>query len=615
MSYYNYDFCLPDFMEGLVNAGLPQATVNLGTGTYDMTSSLVLKDYNLTIKGNGKNKTFIKITKDIYLPVGIHSVFKIIGDFGDQVDNQISVEISDLTIYTDVSQEDANLGGTSLTGSVTHILELRNVKSFVMRNVNIINKNVLTTCVDIRRGFNIDITDCVIANYNRRSNGGGLWLRGDTVNVSVQHCDFYKYGGDELIGIWGTNNFEGYNIISEANQLAGINEIHKKNINICHNRIFCQDENGGENTQAIITENGNQWEGMIERLITIYTNQDSNTVVGGAQNEIDCHFYLHGIHFDDNEVFVNSPISHLMTVALDKHTTFKDITINNNIIKYGNWTTDEFLSGPKKLVDFSLYYDTIYDYSQIPGNYDSWSDEMFCIIGNTIECGSNARTQKVKDNTEYYEDDHRCLDMEGVKVLFNENRVIYTRPNDNTPDLVTSANRGIKLFSTSSKGGSVIFNNNYCKGLMLLMKATKTTNNNESMPFVNLIGSHNFLHGNPRIVQQNVDECHVSLIGNELISDYQLFLISEFAKTGTVIFNGNRVFRDLSIVGNYSTPKCQIFYTGTTDSDTNIESLQFMCCNNIFENVIYASLTYHDLQVLSSIVSIHKNNIFADIVE
>ena len=197
--------------------------------------------------------------------------------------------------------------------------------------------------------------------------------------------------------------------------------------------------------------------------------------------------------------------------------------------------------------------------------------------------------------------------------MFNENRVICTRP-CYTQDEATSANKGIKLFSTSSKGGSVIFNNNYCKGLMLLMKAT-TTNNNETISFVNMKGSHNLLHGNPRIVQQNVDECHVLLIGNEFISDYQLFLISEFADKGTVIFNGNRINRDLSRVSNYSTPKCQIFYTGTTDANTNINSLKFMCCNNVFENVIYATLTYHDLQVLSSIESIHKDNIFADLVE
>ena len=605
--YHNYNFSLPTFLEGAEGRSIREAVINLGNNVYNMDYSLVLKNHDVTIRGNGQNNTVIRIGNNISLGNGIHSIFKIFGEFDENTDEKIAVEISDLTIMTDVSQQEANSHSSDLTQNVTHILEFRNLRSLVMRNVRIISKNIVTTCIDIRRGYNIDIRNCTFANYNRCSAGGVLWLRGDTVNVTVENCDFYKYGGDEILGIWGTNNFEGYNIISAENQLAGINEIHKKNINIRHNRIYSQDENGGENHESIITESGSTWNGCIERFITLYTNQTSNTVSGGSLNSIPCHYILNGIHFDNNEFYINSPIRFLFTIALDKYTTFKDISINNNIIKYGTWTVDGVSYINKSLTDFIIQFDTQYDNSPIPGNYDLTSDEVFRINGNTIECGSNARYSE----NNYYVDDHRCLDVTGVHVIFNENHIVFSR-GDYSEDEATYANKGIRLITCRQKGCKVRFNNNHCEGLMSLLRAEGK--NTAYISRIDVKGYGNYLHGNPRIFQMCVNECHVSLVNNDIVSDYQSFFLSEFADAGTAIFMGNRVYRDLSRVTNYTVPRGHIYYTGAAGS-TNNTSMRFICCDNVFDNILYSSSMYSDLERITNIKKIHKNNIFADLIE
>lgn len=605
-------FSIPTFLEstppGSFNIAPKEIVIEIPEGDYLLDYSLMFLDHDVVIKGAGMGKTVLLIDEsDDFLHFTDDAVLNFQG-----ADSQthgfipINVRIENLTIQTNISKEEAETpaAGSNLTTRETYLIKCYNVESLIMRNVEIRTSNLSTTCLDIRRGKNINISGCVFANFNRRWKGGCVWLRGDMENVNIVDNDFYKYGNDEVIGIWGANSYSGSN---EADFIS------KKNINIRYNRIYCQDTNGGPNSDAIINDvvdgrNG-MWNGSNQRFIVLFTNQDDNVIQVSEnvfeQRDTPCLYTLNGIHITNNELYINAPIDYLFTMALDKHTTYKEISINNNIIKYGNWR----MSGD--LVDFCIEYDTPYDFSQIEGGYNLSSDEAFDISGNTIECGSNRFYVKEPDGDEYDVDSHRCLEFSGVVVHFNKNLIKYTRCRY-TPDEANYPNKGLELFYTRLKGGTVIFNENHCEGLKNLMI---TNQQSTAIPIINLVGRSNYLCGNPRIDYVNVDESHVSLIGNELVCEYQLFLVCEFADSGTVIFEGNRVHRDMSRVPTYTVPLGQIFYTGKTNGDNDIPSMQFICCGNIFDNLHYSSLMYNDFLKLSTIRAIHENNIFVDTVE
>lgn len=606
LRYFRYS--LPSFLEGFVDVSNKTIVIKLGPGEhFHIDYGLMFYDHDVVIKGAGKDKTKLKIDEsDSYLQYCDDAIFNFQGD--DSVENYhpISVRIEDLTIETNISKSEveATFIESQPHSRIAHeesfLIKCYNVKSFVMRNVDIRTQNLATTCVNIRRGSNIDIQGCVFSNYNRRWIGGCVWLQGDMENVNIINNTIYKYGNDEAIAIWGSNNYVGHN---------NANTISKKNINITHNRIYCQDEDGGystNNTDFIdetVPGRSGKWSGCNQRFITVYTSQKDNVdSVSGQIRDTPCVYTINGLHINNNEFFINAPIDYLCTIAFDKHTTHKDISINNNLIKYGNWEK------AGTLIDFSIDYDTLMGSSGIEGNYSFFSDEPFSIMGNTIICGCNS----FRDYSSYSQDDHICLDINGVVILFNNNYINYTR-GAYSEDEINSAHKGIVLFYTTfAKGGTVIFNENHCEGLMNLMNAT-CSDPNSSIPIIRLIGKGNYLYGNPRIRYNQVTESHVSLIGNEIISDYTLFLISEFANSGTVIFIGNRVHRELSRVNNEA--KGQIFYTGNNNATTNITSLKFICSQNIFDNLLYASSMYNDFNKVSSIDVIHENNIFADTIE
>ena len=601
---FNY-YSLPSFLDegaGAIDATQKNIIIEIGEGNFILDYGIMFNDHDIVIKGAGMGKTNLIIDEnDGFIDYEDDSIFNFQGDDTSTHFCPISVRIEDLTIQTNISK--AETEGNSLSDiahKTSYLIKCYNVKSLIMHNVEVQASNLITTCLDVRRGKNIDIRGCVFANYNRRWQGGCIWLRGDMKDVNIVDNEIYKYGNDEVIAIWGSNNYWGTNIA---------NTISKKNINICHNRIYCQDINGGEDSSAIIEENPNKWSGCLQRFITLYTNQDDNTVkVNGIpeQRDTPCLYTIEGVHFDNNEIFINAPIDYLFTIALDKFTTHKDISINNNIIKYGTWEKTE------KLVDFSINYDTRYNYSQIEGSYNLFSDEPFYINGNTIICSRNSYYTEA--NNGFNVDDRVCLDINGVVVQFNQNCINYIRAGyedheANTPYC------GFDLFrTTQKKGGTVIFNENHCEGLKCLINAS-TSIPNEFIPIIRLIGKGNHLQGNPRIKYKQVNESHVSLIGNELICDYPLFLLSEFANSGTVIFVGNRVYRDMTRVTSYTVPRGQIFYTSHPYADSNITSLHFICCQNAFENLQYTSSMYYDLQCVSTIKAIHENNTFADYIE
>ena len=593
-----YDFTLPSFLEQNVDINDNTLVIELGEGNYTLDFNILIHQHNVIIKGKGSSKTFLNV------PENVDYIDDAIINLQGEWNHEIAVKICGLTINAIVTKTQAQSASYHLTQSYSYIFKCYHVKSFYMHDVKITTENLNTTCIDIRRGSNIKIHGNEFFNYNRRWEGGGIWLRGDIENVTIEDNDFFKYGNDEVIGLYGSNNFAGVNTSDE---------ISKKNIEIRYNRFYCQD--GGENSEGIINETGDRgiWHGCNERFITVYTNQDdnkerdpnnSNVLV---QRATPCHQTINGIHLLNNEFYINAPVSHLFTVAFDKYTIFKDVSASNNIIDYGNWTINGNSSNKQELKDFGIYYDTPYDSYVLDGNYDGLSDEPFFIKGNTITCGTNIRNFHTSGGNQYYADNHMIVDIIGTKVIFDDNTVICTRE-AYTPDEKSYANKGVDLFRFG-KGGEVEFSNNHCEGLKMLLGSTSG-----SAPIIigKIWGNGNYLQGNPRFIYVNTLESYLFMTNNEIISDYPIFFLEEFANTGTAIFKGNRVYRDLSRVLYFTTPYGHIYYTGNSGSGNNIQSMKLICCNNIFDNMPQNSM-YTYLQ--SSIKNIHKNNIFSDMTE
>ena len=140
-------------------------------------------------------------------------------------------------------------------------------------------------------------------------------------------------------------------------------------------------------------------------------------------------------------------------------------------------------------------------------------------------------------------------------------------------------------------------------------------NENNPITKARVWGCGNYLQGNPRIVHTNILESHEFMIDNDIICDYPVFFLEEFANTGNVFFVGNRVYRDLSRVSHYLSVYGHIYYTGSCGN--KIQSMQLVCCDNIFENLITSGM-YEHLQsrhMLSVAKYAHTNNIFSNHIE
>ena len=580
-----YDYSIPTFfLDGNISITNKDIVIELGAGSFTLDYNILLHYHNVTLKGAGEGRTFLIINQNIdYYD---DSLINLIGEEGDE----ISVSISDLTIQSNVTQQQANSRNYKLTQNESFLIKCYHVKSFEMRNVTINVENIETTCLNIRRGFNIEIRDCTFINYNRRCTGGGIWLQGDLENITIEDNDFYKYGNDEVIAVWGSNNFVGVN---------DADFISKKDINICYNRIYCQDANGGENANSIITENGDDWDGNIRRFITFYTNQDDNKEYNAVHEKVPratpCRYTLNGIHMNNNEIHLNSPLTRLITASFDEYTTFKDVSFQNNIITYGTWAVESDSESPlKELIDFSMEYTS---------DENLFSDEPFLIKGNTITCGSNVRNEYVNENI--YKDNHMCANIRNAKVVFTNNLVKCTR-GDYTTDEQSYGNKGIEMFRIGNTGGEVIFVNNRCEGIKGLATITSSVTNGIQKSRVK--GINNYLYGDTRITHKNALESHELMIGNEIISDYPIFFDSGFAKKGTAIFTNNRVYRDLTRVTRFTTPYGHIYY----GQDYDIVSVKLVCCDNIFDNLNQNAM-YSYLH--TNIRIKHANNVFTDLIE
>lgn len=166
-------------------------------------------------------------------------------------DTQVDVVISDIEFLVAFNLEDveaARMFKQWYDPRICPVLfKVYEASSFKMFNVRMYSQFLDFTHVFIHWCENVEITNCKFENYNARKVGGNLWLCQRVKNVKIVDNDFYKYGNDENIGIWGDSlvSRDENNCYDFRNTLLGLNDekyanrhLEFEHIHIKNNRFF-----------------------------------------------------------------------------------------------------------------------------------------------------------------------------------------------------------------------------------------------------------------------------------------------------------------------------------------------------------------------------------------
>ncbi len=176
-----------------------------------------------------------------------------------------------------------------------YLFKFYHAKSVKFNNVHTLLSNAVITNLDMRSCCNITVTGCTFQNYNNNAAGGCLWLRGATHDVNITGNKFYKYGNDEVLAIFGTENTSG--------------EIVKRDINITGNEFYYGWSNRSKN------------ELFNDLLCTVITDPTP-----GAR------YVLENLHIDGNRFVIDDPCKSLMAYLIQTATTTSNVSFSNNEI-------------------------------------------------------------------------------------------------------------------------------------------------------------------------------------------------------------------------------------------------------------------------------------------
>ena len=189
-----------------LNFGKGEFTIE---GTVEFKCSAVIKgagrDQTTIVLNNGKNKNGFKaFTDDTFLM------------FHGSVKQPISVKFSDISIrlkeHKGIWWNESDLSAAKFAVKIYHanLVDIRRVDSYM--------SNAIITNFDMRVCSNVTVEDCIISNFNNCSAGGNLWVRGEQHNINIKNNIFYKYGNDELIGVYGNMTDATRNIKDNASR-------------------------------------------------------------------------------------------------------------------------------------------------------------------------------------------------------------------------------------------------------------------------------------------------------------------------------------------------------------------------------------------------------------
>lgn len=356
--------------------------------------------------------------------------------------------------------------------------------SVTVERVDIEVDNAYIGNLDTRVCSNIVVRDCVLKNFNNCHAGGGLSVRGDTHNVLIEKNEFYKYGNDEMLSIFG------YFDETYSYKVSYPDTCYKTNIRVNKNKFFAGGYKGKNPTDTIIDT---------YFTFLLYKIGDDHVV-----NIAD------GFDFTDNEFHIDVPMHNLITVTFDKYTHHRGVRFSGNKVTY----------------------------TKNAGQADSWYDD-FCIRDTSI--GSDSIY--IHDNTfdvacdwesSWGDNNYSHLSMSGGNVSYYNNK--FT-DRGTVPAFSNRDYTGCNLVTFREEGGKVTLRNNTVKGLYLLARLSEASQVAPSR----LDARDNYFEGNTRIHCGNAARLDLNMVNNTIRCRDGGFLLDTWAQTGTLSLLRNNI--------------------------------------------------------------------------
>ena len=452
----------------LLKVGKGEYTIN---GTVEFKCNAVIKgagrDLSTIVFNNGSNRNGFKaFTDDTFLM------------FHGLLEQSISVDISDVTFrlkeHKGIWWNDA--GDKSQEKYAVKIYHANRVN---IHRVNSYLSNAIITNFDLRICSNVDITDCIISNYNNTHTGGNLWIRGEMHNINVKRNKFYKYGNDEIIAVYS-------NIVNNKGTVRG--NANRTDIYIEDNEIS-YGYDGKDKDPDMVNH----------MLLTLQTGNDEGKWETTTRN-----FYV-----KNNKFRINDECQRCIFVSL----TEMDRTQNINFV--GNEIVNEDLHSPRQ------YYR-----QDIEIHHLGKSQDPIHIANNTV---TNRNPVLNPSKTIGYS----FLLMQGGNVEMSDNKIVSTV----TVDPFTGKDAGVQLVWCGADGGTLTMRNNVCKGVKYL----STVGAGKGTKYFKLDAVNNYFVGDTRIYCHKIEQLDLNFTNNTFKSDNMNFFLQEFAGTGSVVFNNNDV--------------------------------------------------------------------------
>lgn len=439
--------------------------IHFGVGTFHISNAVVFK-CNTIIYGEGADVT--KVMCDSGASFTNNDTYLL---FKGTKNGEISVDVSNL----EISLSEHN--GIFWVGAERHLIMIVHSNDVHIHSVRSYCYNAAITNLDMRVCSNVTIKDCEFINYNNCQTGGIIWVRRDTHNVTITHNRLVKYGNDEIIAFWeaGDDN--------TAAPTSGI----KENIIIADNEItYARPSFGDSSIRCTV-------------FITFYTALEASN-----QHYVPTEFK--NIHFTNNDIKIDSPLTGLISYTFNAIDTHQNITFRNN-----------------RVVSTANNVGTNSSYQAICIRDTSSSTDAIQIVSN------NFSTLAITIN-QFNDASTKFMDMYSGRAIVVDNTYVSPYYIEN------NKRRGSVLFEPHGDSNHLQLYNNHFVGLKNIGKF-----DSGSGLVATIIADGNLFSGDTRTYCNNCARTDLKFNNNTFISEsYEMFL-QEFASTGTLIFTNNNV--------------------------------------------------------------------------
>lgn len=465
---------LTEYLRSLSNSATYDDTLilNFGKGSFILNGTVEFMS-SVIINGAGMDQTTIILNK------GSNSKgFKAFTDdtfimFHGRLEHPIAVEIANLSIKLKEHE------GIWWEDSERYAVKIYHANHINVHDVDSYLENAYITNFDLRVCSNVTFANNTITNYNNCETGGCLWIRGEMHNITIKNNQFFKYGNDEIIGVFGK-------AINADGNVSG--NAKRTDIFIENNKIHYGYQ--GKDKVKDMTNH---------TLFTIQTADSKGQYTVTTSN----------VHVKNNKFIINDECTRCIFVDLPYSDRQQDIYFENNEI------VNENLRSSKR------YYRQDFEIKD-----QSKEQKPIHIINNTI---TNHNSVLTPYNTVGYS----VLLIQGGNIDMSGNKIVNTV----ATDPFTGKENGVQLIWCGANGGTITMRDNVCKGI----KCISTVGAGNGTDLFTLNANNNYFKGDTRIYCHKINELHLNFTGNTFKSNDMNFFLQEFAQKGSVIFNNNDV--------------------------------------------------------------------------